>query len=479
MISFTFPSPTKVVARGSGLIEWRQLSKVRSPGYQYSPLYQQKKWDGYYYPGDHALTVGNVEEFQFGRGLLAQVLGGFEHVPFNDPFHRLPAAIPLPAKLFSHQREALEAIVRHRWCRLAFATNSGKGAIIALATKAFVAGGMRVLILADETAPYDALCDELTAWGAPVGRVEAGVKDVLDDPAIVAMVPTLSRRITAKSDAAYAEKKEAAHWREWVGSFDVLLLDEADKATAATWRKVMRAAKSTCYRVGFSGSFPDSGTVADWTLEESIGPIVLNVKNIELVEKGISARPLVTLHRFHAAIPKAGRELWRAMKGTEKREWVFQHAIVQNTHRHAFVASLLEKDTPNAVIVNRVEHGRALVDYIPDSVFLSGEMSKEERRHWLNEFEQGRTQNIIVTKILDRGSNKLGKVVGLIFASGEGSTRQTLQRIGRGLRKGDGKPQLLLKDVVDTGHDYLKDMSRKRIKLYNAEGFDVRIEAAT
>jgi superfamily II DNA or RNA helicase len=74
---------------------------------------------------------------------------------------------------------------------------------------------------------------------------------------------------------------------------------------------------------------------------------------------------------------------------------------------------------------------------------------KEERISVLDDFQAGRVRVIVVTKILDRGTNRLGHTDDLIFASGEGSTTQTLQRIGRGLRRGGGKEFLRLVDIVD------------------------------
>ena len=77
--------------------------------------------------------------------------------------------------------------------------------------------------------------------------------------------------------------------------------------------------------------------------------------------------------------------------------------------------------------------------------------------------------------ILDRGTNRLGHAIDIIFASGEGSSRQSLQRIGRGLRRTGGKEFLRLLDVIDQGHRYLHVAAKKRITLYHAEGFEVVI----
>ena len=125
--------------------------------------------------------------------------------------------------------------------------------------------------------------------------------------------------------------------------------------------------------------------------------------------------------------------------------------------------------------MRRIDHGSALEDTIPGSCFIDGSASKKFRREVLDDFEAGKFPVLIVTKILDRGTNRLGHATDLIFASGEGSRRETLQRIGRGLRRGGGKKDLRLHDIIDRGHKYLHSSATKRVRLYDREGFDVEI----
>ncbi len=461
-----------IVTGGRALHDWRVSQAVRVPGYEHSPQYQRGVWDGYYHLGKHCVDVGGgVYEFVCKRGLLSRVQQQF-NLPFTDPYATPLAALSVPDRLRDNQLDALNAIAVHRWCRIAFATNAGKGAIIALAARSALQAGMQVLILSDEVEPFKALRDELSQWlDLPVGIVAAGTKQPPPEMITLAMVPTLARRLSSD------KRSERLRWKDWVAYSGMLLLDEADKATASTWKKVLREAKNTRYRVGFSGTFPAPNSVGDLTLEEHIGPIVLRVRNIELIEQGVSARPLVRLHRFHAVMPGVPVG-WREFTGAEKRRWVYLRAVINNHQRHALVHSLLVPGAANVVIVNQIEHGNQLANFIPGAVFLSGSATKQRRDEVLAAFNAGDIETLIVTKILDRGSNQLGNAVALHFVSGEGSTRQTLQRIGRGLRRGGGKQSLILNDIVDTGHDYLMDAARARVRLYNAEGFDVEIPRA-
>jgi superfamily II DNA or RNA helicase len=176
------------------------------------------------------------------------------------------------------------------------------------------------------------------------------------------------------------------------------------------------------------------------------------------------------------------------MAAPEQRTWVYDVAIGLNDERHRFIASLIQPEVPTAVVVNRIEHGLSLSRTIPGAVFLDGSCSENERIAVLEDFRLGKTRVVVVTKILDRGTNRLGNAEDLIFASGEGSATQTLQRIGRGLRRANGKEFLRLVDIVDhivaskadrraqMAAGFLQAAARRRLEVYATEGFEVQVK---
>lgn len=378
-------------------------------------------------------------------------------------------ALDLTAERFGvlrdYQKTALEKIFSRRWGCVGLATNAGKGAIIALAAQIIADQVGPVVICCDEVAVYDALQQEITKWaGRPPGKVVAGVKVPPAELIVLAMIPTLSRRVND------------VEWQGWFSSIQGLLIDEADKASSPSYLKTVRAFTNSHFRVGFSGTFPEDPSPQQLTLQELLGPVLIRVKNIELIERGISAQARVNLYPFSHWIEYPPKEDWKAMLGPSRMKYVYEQAVIQNVARHQFITTLLEDSDPNAIIVNYIEHGKQLEEVIPNSRFLHGTDHPDLRRAVLDEFKRGVFQNLIVSKIMDRGTNELGHTVGLIFASGQGSDRQTLQRIGRGLRRNGGKEFLSLKDIIDRGSEYLESGSRKRLELYNDEGFEIQIQ---
>lgn len=476
-----------VTGPDDALAQWYAKETLPVPGAQFTPRYKSGAWDGLYTPGSWCRQQNNLWHFRGSRGLLGRM-----RRTLTITLPQGPQPIPYPtghagiAGLRDLQQQAFAAALEHEWGRIALATNAGKGAVIAFLAEFGVALGIPVLVLCDEIAVFDALEEEIAKWTTLTpGRVIASVKVPPTDSVVIAMVPTLARRLGSK-------KVDPAPWRKWVARHGMVLLDEADKATATTWRRILANAKQSRWRLGFSGTFPDpkQEPYTDLRLDELMGPVLIQAKNRELIAQKVSATPFVTLHSYNVTnVLNGGLKDWWKLTGAQRRRWVYEATIMNNYARHQFIQSLIQPGVPTAVIVTRVAHGQALADAIPGAVFLDGSTNVKERHSVLTEFQQGRITILIVTKILDRGTNRLGHTVDLLFVSGEGSTRQTLQRIGRGLRRAGGKEFLRLIDVIDCidlppgkkntflhrAAKYLHGAARKRINLYNDEGFAVEI----
>lgn len=474
----------------TALLGWREKHTLPVPGHEYSPQFRRKQWDGMWAPGKWCRQNGDFYEMRCSRGLVRRVvqdLGGSVH--FNaatfEEISEYKWNELRESKLRDYQERALLHALSAGWGRIAYATNAGKGAVIAKLALFCQRRGQRVLICCDEVAVFDALCAEIQNWaGIEYGTIRAGIKVPPQCLVNIAMVPTLARRVKDE------RRSKAKHriWADWLAGVSMLLLDEADKADADSWKSVLGGCKNSLWRVGFSGSFP-TDLFSDLKFDELMGPIIERVENAELIDRGVSAKPLIEVHRFEDKLawgkPPTG---WWDMEGAEQRRIVYDRCIVTHQERHYFIKSLIQPDTATAIVVNRIEHGEQLQDAIPGSVFLDGSCSEDYRIETLDAFAAGNVDVIIVTKILDRGTNRLGHTADLIFASGEGSPAQVLQRIGRGLRRAGGKEYLRLVDVADritvpesgpssskAAAGFLKNAVRKRLEVYASQGFEIEI----
>lgn len=493
-------SPTEVVLSGTeALKEWRERHSLSVPGSEYMPLVRQKRWDGIWRPGKWVRErAGGIYEMRCSTGLARRVsldLGWTDFPPLAslEDITIFLTEQPRMQELREYQIRAVTMVLLQGWGRIAFATNAGKGAVIAMLAAFAWSRGFPVLICCDELAVYDALQGELEAWCCITPqRLEAGVTAPPEPGVVLAMVPTLAKRLEAEDKALKDDDRADTPWYDWLATQQMLLLDEADKADSPRWRNILQYAQGSYWRAGFSGTFP-SDLYGDLRLTDSMGPILDRIKNQEMIDRGVSAKPSVELRGYDATprlrpFPPEWREGWYGTRGADKRLMVYERAIVYNKARHEFIAALVQPDTPTCIVVNRVDHGQMITDVIPDAEFLDGSAKKRERLAVLERFASGTLKVLVVTKILDRGTNRLGSAADLIFASGEGSARQTLQRIGRGLRRAGGKEFLRLVDIIDAvdlkevrdkrveiAAGFLHDAARRRVQVYAAEGFAVDV----
>lgn len=125
---------------------------------------------------------------------------------------------------------------------------------------------------------------------------------------------------------------------------------------------------------------------------------------------------------------------------------------------------LLRKHAGDRVLIF-TEHNR-LVQRI-SKVFLlpaiTHRTTKEERRHNLARFKEGAYRVIVTSKVLDEGIDVPEANVGVIL-SGTGSTREYRQRLGRLLRKKQGK-RAVLYEIVSRDTSEVMTSRRRHIPV--------------
>src|SRR5699024_168494 len=154
--------------------------------------------------------------------------------------------------------------------------------------------------------------------------------------------------------------------------------------------------------------------------------------------------------------------------------------IVENKHRNKIIAERVkakyEAGKTCLIIVTRTLHGelleKRLTDMGDDCEFIHGVRSTEDRQEALNRTADGRLGVLIATTILDEGVDVSGINCIWMAAAGK-SYKQTLQRVGRGLRKKKDGSGLEVYDFIDATNDYLTKHSLTRYDYYEAEKFEI------
>jgi len=293
---------------------------------------------------------------------------------------------------------------------------------------------------------------------------------------VVSMIQTLHNRV-GKS------KPETDFFRD----ADVLIVDETHHVRSKTHQRLL-ATSNAVIRYGFSGTIPEEDTYDGWLCRMYIGDVVIKVDNQQLIERGISAKPIVKMLEVDASFVNGLVPVMpEGLSLEERRDFVkknyqlmMYHGIVKSPQRNNKIIELIQtecKDRSTLIIVDIIEHGDELVALGKraglDIKFVQG--NSTDREELIKGFTEGKVKTLVATTIVDEGLD-IDCISALVLASGKKSRRQILQRIGRGLRKKkQGENVVYVYDFADVGNRYLSRHSKIRHKLFLEEGFEVNL----
>ena len=255
-------------------------------------------------------------------------------------------------------------------------------------------------------------------------------------------------------------------------TIDVLCIDEAHHINVAGKNKIQNtyfqiAMMLDCYyKFGLTATPGDPDSLERELLEGATGRAIDHVSSSELIKRGLLTRPEIQMYRIH---PPQRYSDWQA---------AYKQNILRNSRRNAQIVRLAEQysaqDKSVLITVTRVEeHGGLLNDMIPQAVFMSGKTPAEERKQILEDFGNKKIK-VLISTVVNEGVNIPSMDV-IIMAGGGKSNKQTVQRVGRALRKSEGKSKAMIIDFYDADNGMLERHSKARLKTYKKESeFEIK-----
>lgn len=426
----------------------RQATSARPSGYEYMPRYKNGRWDGY---------IRLFRNNQFPSGLCSFVIEALSNAGYSvgveqyDPGEQWQDGVVGPTmftgiRLRHYQLHAIKTLMAYERGVAKMATNAGKTVIIAALAKAHLG---RVLVLVTKKDLMYQTSERLSQrLDEPVGCVGDG-KNVWER-VTVGMVQTLVRRL------------DQSVTKMALSGIGCVMFDECHHIPSKTAQYVMCSIPAPV-RFGFSGTPLSHQSLDDLVLIGATGPVVVEVTNADLIEQGVSAKPVVSMYKVESQD-----------HADDKYAQAYKACIVENYERNDIIAEQVgRRQAASALIlVDRIAHGDVIARLIPGARFVNGSHSIEKRLEALNGLRQGNGRVVISTPIFDEGVD-IPAVDLLVLAGGGKGHRKLLQRIGRGMRQKEGPNTLHVIDFADLTNKYLADHSRARWMLYKLEGFDV------
>jgi superfamily II DNA or RNA helicase len=288
-------------------------------------------------------------------------------------------------------------------------------------------------------------------------------------------------------DSAYIRASEIGN------KFSLIVLDEVHHLPSEGYRQIAEMFTAP-YRMGLTATYEREDMLHS-EIPRLIGGVVFRLKAedlagrylsnyilqkiaVDLTEKEkieydkhykVFTDYLSTNHIWLKGAVDFHRFIMRTAKDAEARQALLARnkAIDIAFNSEAKVKTLeeiLSNSTPDDRILIFTQHNRLVYKISKRFLlpFITHTTDKQERQEVLSRFKEGRFRAIVTSKVLDEGIDVPEASVGVIV-SGTGSSREFIQRLGRLLRKREGKEkQARLIELISKATSETRTSQRRR-----------------
>ena len=450
----------------------------RMKNYRFHPMVKNGMWAGYLkFMKGQTIPIGlaydKLDEFVKSGGYSIKKDWETQHqIQDWDGFVK-SLNLPIDIKPWEHQIQYAKHALQEKNVSLESPTASGKSLILYLITRYLVNFNKKILIVV----PYTSLVEQLYSdfeddykwedcWEYTQKIYSGKSKDITKQVVITTW------------QSMFRQKKVFEQ-------FDIIIIDEAHTAKAKSLVGITERCINAEWRIGLSGTYPES-TEAEWySIIGSFGPIKKIIDYQELKDKGIIAD-----WEINSLILKHPLEIIRKNFHKNQKDYHREVDYINNLpSRNNFIANLVKKLKGNTIVLfTRIEHGQELLRLIQDdreTYYIDGKIDTKDRETIRKGLEK-KSGAVLVGSF---GTFSVGvnvkQIHNIVFASNYKSKIKVLQAIGRGLRKTKGKDIIKVYDIIDdltykykkgnkqeTYFNHFMRHKNERIKIYKKAGLD-------
>ena len=463
----------RINAEPSTKMEMSSYFEFFVPGYKFMPAFKNKVWDG-------KIRLLNTMTGMIYAGLLPYIVKfckdrGYKVTIDKDLYPESEyydtAGYDLAKEFDSafeprdYQNDAIAHGLFNRRTLFLSPTASGKSFIIYLLSRFHVEQGRKVLIVVPTTSLVSQMASDFKEYNKgrelDIHKIMGGVdKNVEADYTVTTW------------QSIYKQRKD------WFEKFEVVIGDEAHLFKAKSLTNILEKTPHVRYRYGFTGTLDDSQT-HKLVLEGLFGPVKQVTETKKLIDEGTLAD--FNIKSIVLSYPDQVRQLNKNKSYQEEIDW-----IVRSESRNKFIRNLAWSLPGNTLVLFQFveKHGKLLEPMLQKDGkrihFIHGGVGTQERED-VRHITEATGDNIILASYgtFSTGVN-IKRLDNIIFASPSKSKIRNLQSIGRVLRKGNGKSEATLYDIVDdlqwkSKENFAVRHFKERVKIYSEEGFEFKI----
>jgi superfamily II DNA or RNA helicase len=455
--------------------ELSEYFSFRVPGFQFTPAYKNKLWDGY-------IKLFSLRDFTIYCGLLPYIekfcqerdysLEVDSKLNITENFSIAEAKtfceqLNLPHEVRDYQLKSFVHAIRNKRMLLVSPTASGKSLILYLILRYLQeADYKRGLLIVPTTSLVEQMYSDFESYG-------------YDSEEYCHRQYSGKEKHTNKLLTITTWQSIYKNDPEWFDQFDFVLGDEAHQFKAKSLTTILTGCINSKYRIGCTGTL-DGTQTHRLVLEGLFGPVYQSTTTAELIEQNHLAS-----FKIKCLVLKYPELICK-----EARDWDYNQEIdyiVKNAKRNEFIKNLVFSLEGNTLILFQLveKHGKELHRIIKEAaknrhVFFVFGGTDVEIRESVRSITEKENNAIIVASYgtFSTGVN-IRNLHNIIFASPSKSRIRNLQSIGRGLRKGDNKEEATLFDIADDFRvgkftNFTLKHFVERCKIYDEEKFEYK-----
>jgi len=445
------------------------------PGYQFTPAYKSRIWDG-------KIRLADLRTFTIYHGLVPYIKKFCEEREYSididnkilitENFSLVEAVdfirtLNLPFEPRDYQIQSFVHAIRNKRLLLLSPTASGKSLILYLIIRYLQEGDLqRGLLIVPTTSLVEQMYKDFADYG-------------YDSDEYCHRQYSGKEKHTNKFLTITTWQSIYKNEKEYFEQFDFVLGDEAHQFKAKSLTTILSGCSEAKYRIGTTGTL-DGTQTHRLVLEGLFGPVYKATTTSELIQKGQLAD-----FKIKCLLLKYPEDICK-----QSRSWDYNteiEYIVKNETRNVFIKNLALSLEGNTLILFQFveKHGKHLHSLIKENAknrhvfFVFGGTDVEIRESVRSITEKEKDAIIVASYGTFSTGINIRNLHNVVFASPSKSRIRNLQSIGRGLRKGDNKTEATLFDIVDDlrigkHNNFTLKHFIERVKIYNEEKFNYK-----
>jgi superfamily II DNA or RNA helicase len=363
-----------------------------------------------------------------------------------------------PICLRDYQVAVVNSFLENPQCIQVAPTGSGKTLITAALSYSVQSYGRSIVIVPNKSLVTQTEADYINL-GLDVGVYYGDRKEMGRKHTICTWQSVLSIiKNTQSGEAIYTIS-------DFLENVVCVICDEVHGAKADQLKSMLSGVMSHIpIRWGLTGTIPKED-FASTALTVCIGPVISKLTAAELQDRGVLANCHVNILQLqdHREFKDYQKELKFLLEDEDRVKYI------------AKIISGVAKKGNTLVLVDRISAGEALINLLPQSVFVSGNTKNKVRQAEYESIADADDKIIVATYQVAAVGINIPRIFNVVLVEPGKSFVRTIQSIGRGLRKAHDKDHVEIWDITSSCK-FSKRHLTKRKEFYTEVEYNYTLE---